>query len=81
MLGVEGMAKGHEWLPWHALVVVMEFENVVGGEVREIAGCLVLQVLRPCKDAGFYCELLFFVFCFCFLGLHPWHMEVPRLGV
>ena len=18
---------------------------------------------------------------FCFLGLHPWHMEVPRLGV
>ena len=19
--------------------------------------------------------------CFCFLGLHPWHMEVPRLGV
>ena len=23
--------------------------------------------------------LLFFVFVF--LGLHPWHMEVPRLGV
>ena len=20
-------------------------------------------------------------FIFCFLGLHPWHMEVPRLGV
>ena len=20
-------------------------------------------------------------FVFCFLGLHPWHMEVPRLGV
>ena len=19
--------------------------------------------------------------CFCFLGPHPWHLEVPRLGV
>ena len=24
---------------------------------------------------------LFFVFCFCFLGLHPRHMEAPRLRV
>ena len=25
--------------------------------------------------------LVFFVFVFfCFLGLHPWHMELPRLG-
>ena len=24
---------------------------------------------------------LFFVFCFCFLGLHPQNMAVPRLGV
>ena len=23
----------------------------------------------------------FFFFFFGFLGLHPWHMEVPRLGV
>ena len=23
----------------------------------------------------------FFLFFFCFLGPHPWHMEVPRLGV
>ena len=23
----------------------------------------------------------FFFFFFCFLGLYPWHMEVPRLGV
>ena len=25
--------------------------------------------------------LFFFSFFFCFLGPHPWHMEVPRLGV
>ena len=24
---------------------------------------------------------LLFIFLFIFLGLHPWHMEVPRLGV
>ena len=24
---------------------------------------------------------MFFVCLFCFLGPHPWHMEVPRLGV
>ena len=22
-----------------------------------------------------------YLFCFCFLGLHPWPMELPRLGV
>ena len=22
-----------------------------------------------------------FIYLFCFLGLHPWHMEVPGLGV
>ena len=26
-------------------------------------------------------NFFFFFFFFCFLGLHPWHMEVPRLGV
>ena len=27
-------------------------------------------------------KLHFFLFCFfCFLGLHPWHMKVPRLGM
>ena len=25
--------------------------------------------------------ILFFLFCFVFLGLHLQHMEVPRLGV
>ena len=31
-------------------------------------------------DSGF--SVVFcFCFCFCFLGLHPQHMEVPRLGV
>ena len=27
----------------------------------------------------FFCFV--FIFIFCFLGLHPQHMEVPRLGV
>ena len=28
-----------------------------------------------------FCRNLFLYFFFCFLGLHLWHMEVPRLGV
>ena len=32
---------------------------------------------------GFWFLVLFWgvLFCFCFLGLYIWHMEVPRLGV
>ena len=26
-------------------------------------------------------EYFYFIFIFCFLGPHPWHMEIPRLGV
>ena len=26
-------------------------------------------------------QVIFFCFCFVLLGLHPRHMEVPRLGV
>ena len=29
----------------------------------------------------FFWSVRFFFFCFCFLGPHPWHMKVPRLGV
>ena len=32
---------------------------------------------RPLSRGGFFG----FLFVFCFLGPHPWHMEVPRLGV
>ena len=34
-------------------------------------------------DPLFYLFLLlyFFIYLFVFLGLHPWHMEIPRLGV
>lgn len=30
--------------------------------------------------SGTYWGFFFVCFCFCFLGLYPWHMEVPRLG-
>ena len=29
----------------------------------------------------FLLNLLIYLLIYCFLGLHPWHMEVPRLGV
>ena len=31
-------------------------------------------------DLGLILNFIF-VFVFVFLGLHPWHMKVPRLGV
>ena len=31
--------------------------------------------------SGLLACFFLFVFWFCFLGLHPWQMEVPRLGV
>ena len=37
--------------------------------------CFVFQ------HCSFYWCFLFCLCCFCFLGLHPQHMEVPRLGV
>ena len=34
------------------------------------------------KEIHFKCFLLIFIiFIFCSLGLHLWHLEVPRLGV
>ena len=43
-------------------------------------GCYMIA----CQKIFFF-FFLFFGFClfvcFCFLWLHPWHMEVPRLGV
>ena len=32
-------------------------------------------------DNGWFFPFFFFFFAFCLLGPHPWHMEVPRLGV
>ena len=29
----------------------------------------------------FYIFIFYIYIYFCFLGLHPWHTEVPRLGV
>ena len=28
-----------------------------------------------------HCYLFIYLFIYCFLGLHTWHMKVPRLGV
>ena len=35
----------------------------------------------PAPDSAPFRTIFFFLFFFCFLRLHPWHMDVPRLGV
>ena len=39
----------------------------------------VLSVLSDTQSIK--CKLMYYSFFFCFLDLHPQHMEVPRLGV
>ena len=52
--------------------------------VKEMGVWLVRERDSP-GDFGtffsFFCFVLFFVFFFVFLGLHPQHVVVPRLGV
>ena len=45
-----------------------------------IAYCKILNIVPYviCKSLLLIC---LFIYLFCFLGLHPQHMEVPRLGV
>ena len=55
--------------------------------------CFCKQLPSTCHFSGNFCKLMFmefisikisfFFFCLfaLFLGLLPWHMEVPRLGV
>ena len=38
-------------------------------------------VSQPRPDICHFCAESFFFFLFCFLGIHSWHMEVPRLEV
>ena len=37
--------------------------------------------ITHCHFQHSQCSHSFLFLCFCFLGLHLWHMEVPRLGV
>ena len=47
---------------------------------EELVSCsLVVSVF--CFLGVLFCFLGFCLFVFCFLGPHPWYMEVPRLGV
>ena len=44
----------------------------------------MLQAGIVCKEGsgeGAFESEFFYLFIFLFLGPHPWHMEVPRLGV
>ena len=57
-----------------------------GGDQRhssDNARCLThVEPPEKSKKAFFFKFLnFFFFFFFWFLGLHPWHMEIPRLGI
>ena len=60
-------------------MVILGFLNFI---TIDILGQTVLV-----SGKGLFCEFFLFIFYFFFAffclfsGLHPWHMEVPRLGV
>ena len=47
-----------------------------------VMGCLLTATGSREEDVEQGRAFLFYIFFyFCFLGPHPWHMDVPRLGV
>ena len=42
---------------------------------------ILFQILFFSSTDVFFCFVCLVLFCFCFLGPQPWHMELPRLGV
>ena len=73
------MCMKHWWLPG--------WRRETGSQSRLgywLEDMVVRNPLRfPTWFHGPFRTMYFFVcfFCFVFLGLHPWHIEVPRLGV
>ena len=72
------------------LSVVLIFTSLIDKAVVRLFKCvywpfslqfseMTLCLLHFCLFF-FFSLFYFFIFCF-FLGLHPWNMEVPRLGV
>ena len=54
------------------------------GEDENILGVKLVVMVAPPSDKylmSFNCTFYSDFFCFSFLGMHPRHMEVPRLGV
>ena len=56
---------------------------------EQASSCILVGFLTSLATVGtptgvslsFFLSFFLFFFFFFFLGLHPWHMEVPRLGV
>ena len=59
--------------PWNFLIDEIIFCYNIGS--------LVLSSWKLCRWNGYQCLCVWFFFLFfCFLGPHPRHMEIPRLG-
>ena len=41
----------------------------------------VMSLIGDLGNEETHTRIFIFIFIFCILGQHPWHMEIPRLGV
>ena len=66
------------WLSSSPLCICTTFPFLIHSSASGHLGCFV-GVVGGWGAGGLF--FFFFFFFFCFLGLHPRHMKVPRLGV
>lgn len=51
--------------------------NCCGDNTEFLTDCAARELKLCC----FVIKFGWVLFVFCFLGLHPWHVDIPRLGV
>ena len=68
-----GLPAGWKLLEWKT------FSPLVQSSESSLLPSLPVLGCSPVTSAT--CFIYFFLISFVFLGLHPWHMEFPRLGI
>ena len=54
--------------------------TIIAEKITILSSCHTLFFLLSNSDSSFM-RISVFLVCVPFLGPHPWHMEVPRLGL
>ena len=78
-----------KWIPWPWVIMTM----VIWDWLLKLDVTNLKAIRAPCaqrkliykgeltKQRFMEKRVILFFWSFIFLGLHPWHMEVPRLGI
>ena len=75
----QGLNSSCSYDPCHSCSNARSLTHYAGLGIKFVPPQRQCQILNPLHHSRNFREE-FFLFCFVFLGLHPWHMEIPRLG-